>query len=66
MTRAPIVMYAVAALAGAGGVVVLTRRASSEGAIYARRIGATMLLALALILIVYASALAFFFTPSQI
>ncbi len=58
MNRAPIVMYAVAAVAGAGGVVVLTRRAEGEGAIYARRIGATMLLMLALILAGFATAMA--------
>jgi hypothetical protein len=51
-------MYAVAGAAGAGGIVVLTRRAASEGAVYARRIGATMLFALATILTVFASAMA--------
>jgi hypothetical protein len=51
-------MYAVASAAGAGGIVVLTRRAASEGAIYARRIGATMLFALAAILTVFATAMA--------
>ncbi len=58
MTRAPLVMYAVAASAGAGGIFVLTRRATSEGAVYARRIGATMLLALATILTVFATTMA--------
>jgi restriction endonuclease Mrr len=58
MNRAPLVMYAVAGVAGAGGVFVLTRRATSEGATYAQRIGATMLLALAVILTVFASAMA--------
>jgi hypothetical protein len=58
MNRAPLIMYAVAGAAGAGGIVVLTRRAASEGAVYAQRIGATMLLALATILIVFASAMA--------
>ena len=58
MTRAPLVMYAVAGVAGAGGIVVLTRRAASEGAVYARRIGATMLFALAVILTVFATAMA--------
>jgi hypothetical protein len=57
MNRAPIVMYAVAALAGAGGVAVLTRRAEQEGAVYARRIATTMLFALALILSVFATAM---------
>jgi hypothetical protein len=51
-------MYAVASAAGAGGIVVLTRRAASEGAVYARRIGATMLFALAAILTVFATAMA--------
>jgi len=58
MTRAPLIMYAVAGAAGAGGIVVLTRRAASEGAVYARRIGATMLFALATILTVFATAMA--------
>ena len=58
MNRAPLVMYAVAGVAGAGGIVVLTRRVTSEGAVYAQRIGATMLLALATILTVFASAMA--------
>ena len=58
MTRAPIIMYAVAGAAAAGGVYVVTRRATSEGAVYARRIGATMLFALAAILTVFASAMA--------
>lgn len=58
MNRAPLVMYAVAGVAGAGGIVVLTRRATSEGAVYARRIGATMLFALTAILTVFATALA--------
>ena len=57
MTRAPLIMYAVAGVAGAGGIVVLTRRAASEGAVYARRIGATMLFALAAILTIFASAM---------
>ena len=58
MTRAPLIMYAVAGAAGAGGILVLTRRAASEGAVYARRIGATMLLALAVMLAVFATAMA--------
>jgi len=37
---------------------VLTRRAASEGAVYARRIGATMLFALTAILTVFATAMA--------
>jgi hypothetical protein len=58
MNRAPLIMYAVAGAAGAGGILVLTRSAASEGAVYARRIGATMLFALAAILTVFASAMA--------
>lgn len=58
MTRAPLIMYAVAGTAGLGGIGLLFVRARSEGAIYARRIGATILLALALILGVFAHALA--------
>ena len=57
MTHGPIIMYAVAALAGAGGIAVLFAPGKSEGATYAKRIGATMLLALALILAVFATAL---------
>ena len=33
MNRAPLIMYSVAGVAGAGGIVVLTRRAASEGAV---------------------------------
>jgi hypothetical protein len=58
MTRAPIVMYAVAGTAALGGLTVLTRPATSEGATYARRIAATMLLALAAILTVFATEMA--------
>jgi len=58
MTRAPMIMYAVAGAAAAGGVFAITRRATSEGAVYARRIGATMLFALAAILTIFASAMA--------
>jgi len=51
MTRAPLIMAAVAGLAGVGGVAALFGiRGPSEAAIYARRMIATMLLALALIL----------------
>jgi hypothetical protein len=57
MTRAPIIMYAVAAVVGAGGVAVLFTPGKSEGAAYAKRIGATMLLMLALILAGFATAL---------
>ena len=58
MTRAPIVMYAIAGVAGLGGIGLLFVRAQSEGAIYARRMGTTMLLALGLILAIFAHALA--------
>lgn len=58
MTRAPLVMYSVAGIAAAGGVYAVTRRAASEGAVYARRIVATMLFALATILTVFATAMA--------
>ena len=58
MTRAPLIMYTVAGVAAAGGVYVVTRRATSEGAVYARRIGATMLFALTAILTIFATAMA--------
>ena len=58
MTRGPIIMYAVAAVAGLGAIATLFAPGKSEGAMYARRIGATMLLALALILAVFATAMA--------
>jgi hypothetical protein len=58
MMRGPLIMYIVAGTAAAGGVFALTRRAASEGAVYARRIVATMLFALALILTVFATAMA--------
>lgn len=58
MNRAPLIMYTVAGAAAAGGIFVLTRRAASEGAVYARRIGATMLFALTAILTVFATAMA--------
>ena len=64
MTRAPIIMYAVAAACGAGAAVVVTRPARSEAAVYARRIAATMLGAMALILTVYATAMATMFQQS--
>jgi len=57
MTRAPLIMTMVAAAAGVGGLVVFTRPARSEGAVYARRIAGTMLLALALLLGRFAWAL---------
>ena len=58
MTRAPLIMAAVGAAAGAGSAIVLTRPAHSEGAVYARRIAGTMLAAFALILLGFAAALA--------
>ena len=57
MTRAPLIMTAVAAAAGIGGLVVFTRPARSEGAVYGRRIAGTMLVALALLLGRFAWAL---------
>jgi hypothetical protein len=57
MNRAPFIMAAVAATAGIGGLVVLTRPVRSEGAVYGRRIAGTMLLALALLLGRFAWAL---------
>ncbi|MBN8808179.1 MAG: hypothetical protein J0I47_08075 [Sphingomonas sp.] len=50
MSRAPLIMYAVAAVVGIAGAVVAGRPARSEGAVYARRIAATMLIVLALTL----------------
>jgi hypothetical protein len=59
MIRAPIIMAAVAGLAGLGGLASLFAiRGSSEGAVYARRITATMLLALAGILGFFAWSMA--------
>ena len=59
MIRAPIIMAAVAGVAGLGGVASLFAiRGSSEGAIYARRITATMLFALAGILGFFAWSMA--------
>ena len=59
MIRAPIIMATVASVAGLGGVASLFMiRGSSEGAVYARRITATMLLALAGILGFFAWSMA--------
>jgi len=59
MTRAPIVMAAVASVAGLGGVAALFGiRGSSEAATYARRLTATMLFALAGILGFFAWSMA--------
>jgi hypothetical protein len=57
MNRAPLIMAAVAATAGIGGLVVFARPARSEGAVYGRRIAGTMLIALALLLGRFAWAL---------
>ncbi|MDB5704177.1 MAG: hypothetical protein JWN66_1293 [Sphingomonas bacterium] len=57
MNRAPLIMAAVAATAGVGGLIVFARPARSEGAIYGRRIAGTMLIALALLLGRFAWAL---------
>ena len=59
MIRAPIIMAAVASLAGVGGIAALFGiRGTSEGAVYARRMIATMLFALAGILGFFAWSLA--------
>ena len=58
MSRAALIMYAVAGTAGATGLGLLFVRAQGEAAVYARRIAATMLLAIALVLGVFAHALA--------
>jgi len=58
MIRAPLIMAAVGVAAGVGSAIVFTRPARSEGAVYARRIGGTMLAAFALILLGFAVALA--------
>jgi hypothetical protein len=54
MTSAALVMGGIAAACALGGGVVLSRPARSEPAVYVKRIGATMLLALALILALFA------------
>jgi len=54
MISAAHIMGGVAAICAIGGGVVLTRPARSEPAVYAKRIGATMLIALALILALFA------------
>ena len=59
MTRAPIVMAAVASVAGLGGIAALLAiRGDSDAATYARRMIATMLFALALILGFFAWSMA--------
>ena len=64
MNRAPLIMFAVAAMLGLAGVAVLVTPGTGEGAVYARRITATMLIALALTLAFYATMLASWSTPS--
>ncbi|OJY67939.1 MAG: hypothetical protein BGP16_03745 [Sphingobium sp. 66-54] len=54
MTRAALVMAAVSAASALAGAVVLSRPAHSEQAIYGKRIVATMALAFALILALFA------------
>ena len=59
MTRAPIIMAAVASVAGLGGIAALVGiRGRSDAATYARRMIATMLFALALNLGFFAWSLA--------
>jgi uncharacterized membrane protein len=55
MSWSTLIMYGVAGLALLLGLFVVTRRAPSEAAVYRRRITATMLLALSLILAVFAT-----------
>jgi hypothetical protein len=55
MNWSTIIMYGVAGIALLLGLVVVTRRAATEAAVYRRRITATMLLALSLILAVFAT-----------
>jgi hypothetical protein len=50
------IMYAVAAVAGLAGIILLARRAASEAAVYRQRIASTMLLAFAIILAGFATA----------
>ena len=57
MNRAPLIMTAVATVAGIGGLVVVTRPVRSEAGRYRRRIAGTMLIALAVILGGFANAL---------
>ena len=51
------IMACVAALSALGGAVVLWRPVRSEQGVYLKRIGATMLLAFALILALFAGGL---------
>jgi hypothetical protein len=54
--RATLIMYAVAAVAALAGLAVVARPTRSEPALYRKRIAGTMLLALALILFGFATA----------
>jgi len=54
MTRAALIMAAVSAAAAIGGAIVLSRPARTEQAVYGKRIVATMALAFALILALFA------------
>jgi predicted small integral membrane protein len=59
MSAAPIIMYAVAGVLIVGGIIAMFAiRGPSEGAIYARRILVTMLLALGGILAFFAWSMA--------
>jgi hypothetical protein len=57
MNTAALIMTIVAIVAAGAGLFVVTRPAKSEGAVYARRIAGTMLLALAMILGAFSYAL---------
>ena len=56
MSRAPLIMYGVGALSLVAAVVVATRPARDEGAVYRRRIAAAMLGAFALFMTGFATA----------
>ena len=55
MSWSTLIMYAVAGVFAILGLVVVTRRAVTDAAIYRRRIVGTMLLALSLILAMFAT-----------
>ena len=55
MSWSTLIMYGVAVVALLLGVIVITRRAVGDAAIYRRRITGTMLLVLSLILAVFAT-----------
>lgn len=50
MTRSPLIMLCVAVVIGIAGLVVVTRRVTTDAGVYGRRIAGMMLLMLALIL----------------